>query len=296
MTFLLNLTVGFLSLALTAGPLFAEEKAASGALKSESGTTAPNVVVPDAAVSGAAVVEATAPEVAKTPTATETSPKDMTIETFLDRLMMAESGGRLNLRNSRSTAVGPFQFIASTWLSVARKHFAEETRLMSAYGILKLRTDVTYARRAARIYTEQNAAFLVANGHKASYPHLRLAFLVGPTGARRVLAARPETKLVSILGATVIGANPFMAQMTAEDLIKRCAREIATDRSTVAGLEPNADAIKNAGSRQKSSAPTVAVACDLDRPSCRRWLALATKREARVTRLKQRSTKGKNSS
>ena len=40
--------------------------------------------------------------------ATASTPPALTLETFLDRLMMAESDGRDELRNPRSTAVGPF--------------------------------------------------------------------------------------------------------------------------------------------------------------------------------------------
>ncbi len=164
---------------------------------------------------------------------------EMTLGTFLDRLMMAESGGQLTARNSRSSAVGPYQFIASTWLMLARSHFSAETANLNAAQILALRTERNFARRAAEAYTQSNAAYLAAQGLKPTFPHLRLAFLVGPGGAARILAAAPETRVSALLGPTVIGANPFMANMTAEALIRRAARDIEADPKTTAGLTPD---------------------------------------------------------
>lgn len=45
--------------------------------------------------------------------AEKTLPPAFPMEEFLDRLMIAESGGRLRRKNPRSTALGPFQFIES---------------------------------------------------------------------------------------------------------------------------------------------------------------------------------------
>ncbi len=219
---------------------------------------------------------------------------DITFEQFLDRLMMAESGGKIFAKNPKSTAIGPYQFIASTWLQIAHKHFVDEIENLKPHEILRLRTDMALARRAARIYSEDNAAYLVANGHKATFPHLRLAFLVGPGGAVRVLSAKPETPVGTLLGTTVIGANPFMARMSAEDLIRRAAREISTDRTTVAGIEPSDAAVRAAAAAPAGTkaTPRIPVACDLALPSCRRWLALATKRQARISRLKNKKASG----
>jgi hypothetical protein len=204
----------------------------------------------------------------------------MTMEMFLDKLMMAESGGRAFAKNPLSTAVGPFQFIASTWLQVARETFPDEIKDLKPHEILALRTDAGFSRRAAHRYTMNNAAWLVANGHKATFPNLRLAHLVGAGGAVRVLSAEPKAKVATLLGSTVIGANPFMANMTAEDLIARSARDISTSASLDTIVNPNHDAIAAAKAiKVKARAlPAIAVNCDLSLPSCRKWLALAKRR------------------
>lgn len=211
----------------------------------------------------------------------------MTMEQFLDRLMRAESGGRLTARNPRSTAFGPYQFIASTWLMMANKHFAKETKDLRVDQILALRTDPDLARRAAELYTLENAAYLVAQGHSATFPRLRLAFLVGAGAASRILSAQPEMPINQLLSANVIVANPFMARMTAADLIARCARDLSATPAMTAGVTPDdamVAAAKAAGATAASSARVrVAAPCNLTLPSCRRWLALAERRQAKTT-------------
>lgn len=209
--------------------------------------------------------------------------QQMTMEQFLDRLMRAESGGRLTARNPRSTAYGPYQFIASTWLMIANKHFAKETKDLRVDQILGLRIDPELSRRAAEIYTLENAAYLVAQGHKASFPHLRLSFLVGASAAARILAAQPDMPVNQILSANVIVANPFMARLTAADLIGRCARDLSATPAMTAGVTPDDEMVKAAKAAGTSAATTararIAVSCNLTLPSCRRWFALAERRQ-----------------
>jgi hypothetical protein len=209
--------------------------------------------------------------------------EEMTLETFLDRLMMAESGGRAFANNPRSTALGPYQFIASTWLQVVNASFADKVAKLKAHEILDLRTEAVFARQVAKAYSQANAAYLVANGFKATFANLRLSFLVGPNGASRILSAKPETPVATLLGPVVINANPFMSRLTAADLIARTERDIAAEPGSQAGIVPSAESIK-AVKRRTQTTPQIAVACNLKRPSCRRWLALATRRAARGQR------------
>ena len=109
-----------------------------------------------------------------------TSDQELTLDGFLDQLMIAESGGDDLARNPKSTALGAFQFISSTFLRVVRRHFASETASLSFAEILRLRTDREFARRAAEAYTKDNAYHLASHGLPTSFPNLRLAYLVGP--------------------------------------------------------------------------------------------------------------------
>ncbi len=194
----------------------------------------------------------------------------MTMETFLDRLMMAESAGRLDARNPRSTALGPFQFIESTFLIVAKRYFATETAAMTTLQILALRTDAVFSRRAAEAYTRENAAVLKASDVEPSYPNLRLAFLLGPGGAIKVLKAPPDVPLSGVLGPAVLIANPFMVTMTARGLVARSAREVNQPATSRQGVDvPPGTVLPH-----RPSTPAIAVACNLRLPSCKRWLLL----------------------
>ena len=219
---------------------------------------------------------------------------DMTMTTFLDRLMLAESGGRDNVANPRSTAVGAFQFISSTFLAVAQRHFAVETAALSPVQVLALRTDRAFARRAAEAFTNDNAARLAGAGLPSTWPNLRLAFFAGAEGAVRVLQANPETSAASILGPGVVSANPFLAHMTTRDLIARSARDLQVPVSTAAGvtIDPAKIALAGLGGA-KPKRVQIPVRCDLDLPSCRRWLALAERRRpAMIAAAKKPMRKG----
>lgn len=233
---------------------------------------------------------------------------------FLDRLMLAESGGRDDARNPRSTAVGPFQFIESTFLEVCRRHLAAETAALSPMQILALRTNRPFARRAAEAYTRDNAAALASSGIAATSANLRLAFLLGAGGAVRVLKSEPLTPLIAVVGAGVVQANPFMAGMAARDLVAWSGRNLQAQkpdqlefansgaRSPSAGAPPGTvpqgaspQDVASAAERLAQPAgpmpalkpppapqppPKPVVTCNLDLPSCRKHMALAERRLA----------------
>lgn len=219
-------------------------------------------VVASASLAVIAVAAQTPPP----PPAAVASPFD----TFLDRLMLAESGGRLAAKNPRSTAVGPFQFIETTFLATVRRHFATEVAALDPARILALRTDAVFARRAAAAFTQDNADYLASVGLTASFANLRLAHLLGPAGAARILRAPASSQVALWLGPAVITANPFLAAMRVEDLIARCQREVSTNGALAARPGGTVSA--------KPAKPQIQVACDLSLASCRRWLALAERR------------------
>lgn len=195
---------------------------------------------------------------------------------FLDRLMMAESGGRLTAKNPNSTALGPFQFIESTFYEVISRHLPEVALNKSYAEIQALRIDPEISRQAALFYTRTNAAYLSGNGIAPEAGYLRLAFLLGPSGAKAVISAKPDTPLSDLLSNAAITANPFMADMTAKQLIERAGREAA-------GLKP-LPVTALAANSAASAHPQIKVRCNLRLASCRKWLALAKRRLARKVR------------
>lgn len=202
---------------------------------------------------------------------------------FLDRLMQAESGGNDLAKNPRSTALGPYQFIESTFLDVARRHFASETTALPPAQILALRTDRKFARRAAEAFTRDNAEQLAAHGLPASFANLRLAFLLGPAGAIRVLKSDATTPVINVVGVAVVQANPFMAGMTTRDLAAWSGRNLAAVSGRILSRDAGAPVAAAPAALSPPPAPVVVAKCNLSLASCRRWLAIATKQaSARV--------------
>jgi hypothetical protein len=191
-------------------------------------------------------------------------------EAYLNQLMMAESGGRLDARNPRSSALGPYQFIRSTFLEVTGRHFAGEVSALSRSQVLALRTDFKFSRRIAEAYSRENAAYLRQRGHKASPANLRLAFFAGAAGATRIITADPQTPVASLLGPTAVSANPFLNRMTAKALIERSARDMR--------LTGTFDLYPGRPAAPVTKYPQIDVRCNLKRASCRKWLFLAKKR------------------
>ena len=85
---------------------------------------------------------------------------------FLDRLMRAESAGRQFARNRASSALGPFQFLGTTFLDVVRRNFPVVATGKTDAEILALRTDFQVSRDVALIYTRENAIALAAKGKR----------------------------------------------------------------------------------------------------------------------------------
>lgn len=203
----------------------------------------------------------------------------MTMAVFLDRLMIAESSGRADARNPRSSATGAYQFIESTFLDIIRRHFPDKSQSLSIPEQLALRLDPEFSRKAAELYTRENAAALVADGHEPTYPNLRLAYLLGASGASRVLSLQPNAPVAAVLSGSVLSANPFLTRLTAGELVARAASDISLAAGTRAALDR-----KLLLSRGESSAPAIKVRCNLGLASCRRWLALKKRQLARKAR------------
>lgn len=162
----------------------------------------------------------------------EASPQAFPMEAFLDRLMAAESGGRLRRKNPRSTALGPFQFIESTFLFVVNKHFKSEVAGLTEQQILARRMDMAFSRRVARAYVHDLIFALASNGLPASPVNARIAFLVGPSAAVRVLGSRPDEPLTRVLSADAIAANPFMSGATIAELVQKATLEVSATGAT----------------------------------------------------------------
>jgi hypothetical protein len=160
------------------------------------------------------------------------SPATFPMEEFLDRLMVAESGGHLRKKNPRSTALGPFQFIESTFLFIVNRHFPSQIAGLTEQQVLALRTDIAFSRQAAGAYAGDLISALEDNGLRATAANVRLAFLVGPSAAVRVLRAPPDQPLKGVLSADAIAANPFMSAATVAKLVRKAAADVSATAGT----------------------------------------------------------------
>jgi hypothetical protein len=211
---------------------------------------------------------------------------DESMSTFIGHLMVAESAGRDFAANPRSTALGAFQFIKSTFLDVARRHFPREIDDLTEEEILALRTNRTFARRAARIYTTENAVYLAENGIELTFAHLRLAFLLGPGGAVRLVQAPSDQPVSRVFGAAVLRANPFMKRMTATDLIAKAGREMSErggEREPEVAAKGRAAAGASTGSKLR---------CRPQLASCRKAMALEQRRKKARQEARQEAQPG----
>lgn len=197
-------------------------------------------------------------------------------DTFLDRLMAAESGGRSTAKNPRSTALGPFQFIKGTFLELTRRHFPTEISGLSEKEILKLRTDPDLSRRAAAVFCKESVDYLKGKGLEPNFAHLRLAYLLGPADAARIMQAQQQTPVVRLLSPAVIKANPFMRSMSVTDLLAKSERDVMRERSASAEPQPTrvdaAVRLKAATLRRMPQA-TRATRCKAKQASCRKFAA-----------------------
>ena len=149
------------------------------------------------------------------------------IDSFVERVIQAESGGRANAKNPNSSATGAGQFIDSTWLQTAKRYFAQQVQGLSDQQILAMRSDVEMNRRMIRAYAAENAQALVRGGQEVTEAALQLAHFLGSGGALKVLKAAPGTKISDIPGMEgAIAANQSIlgGGATREDVLAYAER------------------------------------------------------------------------
>jgi hypothetical protein len=198
-------------------------------------------------------------------------------DTFLDRLMSAESGGLPHAKNPRSTALGPFQFIKSTFLQITRRHFPADIAGLSEEEILARRTDPDLSRRAAAVFCKDSARYLKEQGLEPTFAHLRLAYLLGPADAARIMQAQQQTPVVGLLSPAVVTANPFMRHMKAGDLLAKSERDVSGEPVKISSTAPPLSAAIQA------KAPQIVRGrrqCSEKLSSCRKFHALKASRAA----------------
>ena len=66
-----------------------------------------------------------------------------------------------------------------------------------------------------------DVALLKEKGLEPNFAHLRLAYLLGPADAARIMQAQEQTPVMRLLSPAVIKANPFMRSMSVTELLAK---------------------------------------------------------------------------
>ncbi|WP_165611845.1 peptidoglycan DD-metalloendopeptidase family protein [Cognatiyoonia koreensis] len=140
------------------------------------------------------------------------------VEALTNQIIQVESAGNANAKNPLSTATGLGQFIESTWLRMMRDYRPDLHSTMSRTDLLALRTDPTLSRQMVMNLARENENFLRARGHHVDAGRLYLAHFLGPAGASTALSADDNATVLSVMGANVVNANPFLRNYRISDL------------------------------------------------------------------------------
>jgi len=159
---------------------------------------------------------------------------------------------------------------------MTRRHFPAEVAGLTETEILRLRTDPDLSRRAAAAFCKESVRYLKERGLNPTFVHLRLAYLLGPADAARIMESGHKTPVVRLLSPAVIRANPFMRRMKVIDLLAKSERDVTWDRSEPATAELTADAdIHGNRSAKPRRAASQAKRCNVNLVSCRKLWALS---------------------
>lgn len=167
--------------------------------------------------------------------ATAAQPSAMPSGGVADRIIGVESGGNPTATNPRSSATGAGQFINSTWLDMIKRNRPDIASGKSDQQLLALRNDPNISKQMVDAYAAENAVALDRAGFEPTDGATYLAHFAGPAGAKAVLRADPATPVGRVLGESVVKANPFLANMSAGDLVAWADRKMGGGGQVPAG-------------------------------------------------------------
>ena len=147
--------------------------------------------------------------------------------------VVGETAFKQNAVNKHTGAAGPFQFVKNTWLSMVQRHGEElgvkpelvrqiksdakghlkVTDPKALSDILELRHDVALSSSMASKLMAENTAQLHRILHRApSEPEIHLAFLLGASGAGKLIDAAQATPDIasSDVVAAAAASNPTL--------------------------------------------------------------------------------------
>ena len=158
------------------------------------------------------------------------------VDAVTERILAAESRGATELKNARSSAAGPAQFLDDTWLELIRATRPDLMKSRTRDELLDLRHDHELAREIAARFAERNAAMLKRRGLPVTAGTLYLAHFAGPAGAAALLLAPDMVDAATVMakadasGKTtreqIVKANPFLDKFTVADIRRWAERKM----------------------------------------------------------------------
>lgn len=152
---------------------------------------------------------------------------------FKSRVHHAEAGGGDDF-NEASGAMGPYQFLASTWNRYYIRRYGRGG--LTDAQIAAKRRDPQLNEVLMDDMTADNAAHLRRIGVRETAGNLYLEHFAGQGGAEAIFRAAPDTPIERLLSRRAVEANPFLRGKTAKDVIDWAHRrmgEAAGDAPTL---------------------------------------------------------------
>lgn len=122
------------------------------------------------------------------------------LEKYIPKLEKVESGGRINIRNPKSSALGLYQFTEGTWKELTTK--------MNVDYSLKDRTNPEKARKVLEYFTKENIQKAVSDlGRPPEDSEVYMYHLLGRRGAANILKAPTDKPAIHFISAQQADAN-----------------------------------------------------------------------------------------
>lgn len=139
-------------------------------------------------------------------------------ENFVDGLTNGvESNGDRNAKNPRSSALGPYQMIRSTFASAVKKYDPETYK---KGNFQQLRTNPEYARSIAIKLQEENAAALEKKGIPVNETTSYLAWFANPQKTAQLLSSPANAPASSVFSKAELEANPFLKSKNVGQIVQ----------------------------------------------------------------------------
>lgn len=169
------------------------------------------------------------------------------LDQIVERIIAVESNGGDPL-TPRSSAAGPAQFLAGTWLELVHAYRPDLMKDRSPSELLSLRRDPKLARYMTKRLLQRHAAMLRRRGLPVTASTLYLGHFAGGAGAVAALSASKSADAALVLAhadATgkitrdkIVAANPFLEHYTIGDLKDWAERKMGvhTNYSWLVGI------------------------------------------------------------